>query len=154
MIVGHLAAGYLAARGLAAVGAPAVFAGLLIGSVLPDIDMLWFFFIDGQQTHHHDYITHRPVVWAIALALAAVIQRPFFVGLGMGGLLHLALDSIVGKVAWAWPFSNVAKPLVEVPATQSHWVLSFLFHWTFAVEIALCVIALVLFFQRRRSSSF
>lgn len=151
MIVGHLAAGYLAARAFAAVGAKVIFPGLIVGSVLPDVDMLWFFFVDDQQTHHHDYLTHRPAVWAAVVLLASLAKAPFLIGLGLGGLLHLALDSIAGKVAWAWPFSDAAHPLVIVPATQSHWILSFLTHWTFAAELALCFIALLLLLQRNRS---
>ncbi|WP_299550197.1 metal-dependent hydrolase [uncultured Tateyamaria sp.] len=151
MIVGHLAAGYLAARAFAALGATAVFSGVIVGSVIPDVDILWFFLVDGQQTHHHDYLTHRPLVWAVVLLIGVTIRRSVVVGLGLGALLHLALDSIAGKVAWAWPVLDEATPLVIVPATQAHWVLSFLLHWTFAVEIALCIAALLLFASARRT---
>ncbi|MEO0745665.1 MAG: metal-dependent hydrolase [Pseudomonadota bacterium] len=149
MIVGHLAAGYLAARGLAAIGAGALFGGMLIGSVLPDIDMLWFALVDQGRVHHHDYLTHRPVVWAGLLCVGLALRRASVIGVALGALLHLALDSIAGKIAWAWPISDAATPLVIVPATQAHWLLSFIFHWTFALELALCALALALFVRTR-----
>ncbi|MEL6887211.1 MAG: metal-dependent hydrolase [Pseudomonadota bacterium] len=152
MIVGHLAAGYLAARGLAVVGAAALFGGVLIGSVLPDIDMLWFALVDQGRVHHHNYLTHRPVIWAGLLCVGLLLRRTSVTGVALGALLHLALDSIAGKIAWAWPVSEVAAPLVVVPATQAHWVMSFIFHWTFAMELALCALALGVFVRTRHRS--
>jgi len=53
----------------------------------------------------------------------------------------MALDSIAGSIAWGWPLSAAAYPLVVVHPTHGHWILSFLNHWTFKVEIALTLIA-------------
>ncbi|MFL4470430.1 metal-dependent hydrolase [Tateyamaria armeniaca] len=145
MIIGHIAAGYLAARGMSAAGAGVLFAGIIVGSVLPDLDMLWFLLVDQGQVHHHNYVTHRPALWAAVLFVATMSRLPTVAGVAIGALLHLLLDSIVGKIAWGWPVWDVAVPLVVVPATHDNWVLSFLFHWTFAVEWALCAVALVLF---------
>ena len=142
MIIGHLPAGYLAARGASALGAPQLYWGLIAGSIAPDLDMLWFFFVDGGTVHHHTYLTHRPIMWVGVLAMGLVLRRNFLTGMGLGGLLHLALDTIVGRVMWFWPLSDTGVTLVEVPATQSHWLLSFMVHWTFAVELALVVVAL------------
>ena len=149
MIVGHLAAGYLAARGLAGIGAGALFGGVLIGSVLSDIDMLWFALVDQGRVQHHDDLTHRPVVWAGLLCVGLALRRASVTGVALGALLHLALVSIAVKIAWAWPVSDPATPLVIVPATQAHWLLSFIFHWTFAMELVLCALALGLFVRTR-----
>ena len=38
----------------------------LMGAVmglLPDLDMLWFYFVDHKQFHHHVYVPHWPIVW-------------------------------------------------------------------------------------------
>ena len=56
-----------------------------------------------------------------------------------------------GAIAWGWRLSNAAHPLGVVPATQNHWVLSFVLHWTFLVVIGLCLLAAIVFRTQRRS---
>ncbi|MBO9472664.1 metal-dependent hydrolase [Shimia sp. R10_1] len=146
MFIGHLPAGYLFAKSpVVARASRTVFWGVLLGSVVPDLDMLWFYLVDQGSTHHHDYLTHRPILWAAVLLIGALFKAGFLIGLGAGGLLHLALDSIAGKVTWGWPFSEVSMTLVTVQATHDHWIKSFLSHWTFKVELALVAIALIVF---------
>lgn len=125
--------------------------GVLIGSVAPDLDIMWFYFVDGGTIHHHEYLTHRPIFWTLLLVIVGFFRLPFLQGLGVGGLVHMLLDSIVGRITWAWPLSSKTFTLVEVPATQSHWILSFLTHWTFVVEIAITLCAIVVFVYSRRS---
>ena len=143
MIIGHLPAGYLAALGARRFWpAQGLFAGILIGAVLPDIDMLWFFLVDDKGHHHHSYLTHRPALWALLLAAGLFVRKhPILIGLGLGGLLHVALDTTLGQIAWAWPFSDTSSPLIVVQPTHSHWLGSFMAHWTFQIEIALWGIA-------------
>lgn len=148
MMIGHLPAGYLAARAIQANGASqAMFLGVILGSIAPDFDMLWFHFVDHGTVHHHYYLTHRPIVWLAVLLVGLVFRQALISGIGLGGLLHLALDSIVGKIAWLWPYSDQTTTLVEVQPTHSHWILSFLFHWTFMAEIAITLMAAVLFWR-------
>lgn len=154
MFIAHLPAAYLALRATRTAQYRPFSTAFLVGGVLPDIDMLWFHLLDGRQTHHHDYLTHRPMLWLALVLISALLLRGRLrwvgVGLGAGGLLHLALDSIAGRIAWLWPFSDAAAPLVTVPASHSWWVYSFLTHWTFAVEVLLCLVALVLFVTAHR----
>jgi inner membrane protein len=49
---------------------------------------------------------------------------------------HLILDTIVGKIEWLYPFSNIAISLFEVPNVYGFWIYNFIFHWTFLLEIA------------------
>ena len=150
MIIGHLPAGYLVARLATALGAPSLFWGLMSGSIAPDFDMLRFYQTDNQATHYHDYVTHRPVIWLGIFGLGCLVRQAFVLGLGLGGVLLLVLDSIAGKVAWLWPFSDGTTTLVIVPATQDHWVLSFLVHWTFGVEIVITCIAIFMWAKPRK----
>ena len=60
------------------------------------------------------------------------------------------LDSVAGSVRWLAPFSDRETTLVEVPATHALWIVSFVTHWTFAVEIGLVVAAVVVWALRRR----
>ncbi len=156
MITAHLPAGYLLAtagnaRGLTALGA------CLLGSIFPDLDLIWFYLIDNRQFHHHLYWVHIPGFW---LPLAATLygtaylagQRiPAPVGWFLCGIvLHIALDSIAGGVAWLWPFSDTVYTMVTVPASQPHWLLSFLLHWTFTLELLIWAAFGMLWFSKRR----
>ena len=158
MFIGHLPGAYLFFRTATPKLSPAVFAAAMIGAVAPDIDMLWFYFVDDRGHHHHEYLTHRPIIWLGFLILGLILRNWFdraggvIAGFGAGGLVHMALDSIVGRVSWAWPFSDAAYPLVTVQATHSHWILSFLNHWTFLVEIAVTMLAAIVFWRRQRKT--
>ncbi len=148
MFIGHLPGAYLIFRATTPNLGKLAFGAAMLGAVAPDIDMLWFYLVDNRGHHHHSYLTHRPIIWAGFLLCGALLRiwatragtaLAFF---GAGGLVHMVLDSITGEVAWLWPFSSVTHPLVAVQATHSHWILSFLNHWTFKVEIVITVIAL------------
>ncbi len=151
MIVGHLPAGYLAACTLERSWArdTVIWWALLAGTVLPDLDMVWFVFVDHGAVHHHTYITHAPALWAAILLIGLTLSIRVLFGLGLGGLIHLALGSIAGAVRWGFGDVSWQGPLVEVPASQSHWVLSFLLLWTFGFEVLICCVAAVVFWRRR-----
>lgn len=156
MLTAHLPSGYVLARH--APPGHGVIPAALIGAVLPDIDMLWFHLIDQGQVNHHRYWTHVPLFWAAIAALVlplvwrSAARAPalaFFAGL----LLHLFLDSINGGILWGAPFSTQLFHLVTVPPTHGHWVISFLLHWTFALELAIWVWAAWLFRRSRPLSA-
>ena len=150
MIIGHFPAGYLAAVGASRRWpARTLFLGVLVGSVLPDIDMLRFFFLDEGAWHHHAYFTHRPILWVAVLVLGAVTRKRLIISLGLGGLLHMLLDTFLGKMAWGWPLTDAASPFIVVQPTHSHWLFSFMAHWTFLAEVALVILAAIVFLHRR-----
>lgn len=125
----------------------------LLGAVAPDIDMIFFYLIDGGAVHHHRYWTHIPFFWLATAAIALpVLARTRYltacVAFFSAVFLHLSLDSIAGSIMWLYPFSDRPLELVMVPPTRSHWVWSFVFHWTFAFEIAIWVAALALWVTR------
>ncbi|MGB1234534.1 MAG: metal-dependent hydrolase [Planktomarina sp.] len=150
MFIGHLPAGYL---GLVITSphtpwAKPIIAATLLGSIAPDLDMLWFTFIDST-IHHHHLITHRPFTWILTLLLGLTFRSKLICAFAIGALLHCTLDTIAGSVMWLWPINDAAFHLVTVQATHSHWALSFLNHWTFKVEIALTLLATIIFILRR-----
>jgi hypothetical protein len=152
MLTAHLPSGYVLARALPSVrwGQPAA----LLGAVFPDFDMFWFYLVDDRAVHHHRYWVHVPLFWAVAAAVALpLLWRTAWRGAALvflaAILLHLLLDSIGGGILWGAPFSDHLFALVEVPATQSHWVWSFVLHWTFLPEIAIWLAAAVLLVRRR-----
>ena len=145
MFIAHLPAAYVALKATPLKPTPIAFAVFLAGSVAPDLDLAYFYLLDGQQHHHHGYLTHRPAFWIALLLIGLAMSHSRFraatTALSAGALLHLLLDSIVAQISWLWPLSDWSAPVVSVPATHEFWVLSFLTHWTFKIEIVICLIA-------------
>ena len=151
MFLAHLPAGYLMARRLAPRLAPdatstrRLMAVCLVASVLPDIDLLYFYLIDGRQTLHHDYWTHIPAFWLLATGTAVDLFRLARVpvpwaavaGLLAGVFLHLALDTVTGGIAWLYPYDQARLVLVTVPARFDWWVWNFVLHWSVLFELAI-----------------
>ncbi|MEM8593156.1 MAG: metal-dependent hydrolase, partial [Pseudomonadota bacterium] len=73
MILAHLPAGYILGRALKP--APYVMPAALIGSMLPDFDLIFFYLIDDRAIHHHRYWVHIPGFWVI-LALIVLPISP------------------------------------------------------------------------------
>lgn len=151
MILAHLPSGYLLGRAAGGGRDRAILIAALIGSVAPDLDMFWFWLVDGGQTHHHRFWPHIPLICAAiaaaALALVAMTARRWlapaaaFFGAVM---MHICLDTLSGDIMWGWPVSDRLFSLVTVPATRAHWLLSFLTHWTMLVELAIIAAAALL----------
>ena len=153
VIIGHIPAGYLVAALLQrhvrkwGVNRSQVLIASLAGSVAPDTDLLWFYLIDNRQYHHHTYWPHYPIVWGGIFAAsvicnrASIFSRPSFLLLifATAGLIHMALDSIVGDIWWFAPWLDKPYSLFTVPARFKFWWLNFILHWSFILEIALCL---------------
>lgn len=128
MLIAHLPAGYLLGRfaqksqnskSFALMG-PAV-----LGNTAPDIDMLYFHFIDGRRTPHHDYFTHWPLFWlavGVSLLAGTYMFRRRSVKLALlfftGTMIHMIMDSVAAPIHWLAPFSDLTIELVAVPATN------------------------------------
>jgi len=151
MLLAHLPAGYVLARRLAPrLGreprrARRLAALCLVASVLPDIDLFYFYLIDGRQTLHHDYWTHIPAFWLLATGTAVALFRiarapvPWaaVAALLAGVFLHLSLDTVTGGIAWLYPYRVERFVLVDVSPRFDWWVWNFVLHWSFALEIAI-----------------
>lgn len=147
MLIAHLPSGYILGTFMRRQwpGSPAIVGAAMVGSVIPDIDMLYFHFIDGGRTHHHSYMTHWPLFWAAAGALSLLFvswrARSYLAATAAffaAAMLHMVLDTLASPILWLMPFDRRAFELVTVPADFSNWVLSFLLHWTFACELLIC----------------
>jgi inner membrane protein len=162
MFIAHIPAGYLASN-LIAQKQTNRFRLLAFGigcSILPDLDLLWFYLVDNRQTAHHAYIFHWPLFWC-ALALAAWffswttkkawMQTYILVGL-VCLTLHMFLDSFAAEIYWLKPFSDMHLNVVEVPARYGWWVWNFVFHWTFAAELAICLAAAAALVRKRNAA--
>lgn len=154
MFIAHLPAGYLLTKRIQQKIHETKYLWIgLSASVLPDIDMLYFYFVDNRQKLHHEYWTHLPMFWLLLWAMIAignlyfksrtvtVVSLIFFSNI----FLHLVLDTLVGGISWLYPWSSQSFSLVTVPATHAFWVLSFMMHWSFLVELAIIVWVIVTF---------
>jgi inner membrane protein len=179
MFIGHIPAGYLLTRAMwptlhrhtptESDWKPFLYAGL-VGSLLPDSDMFYFYVIDHQQHLHHSYWTHMPIFWTVIGLLALIFivvsnQKRFLPYLAVGEaciFLHLFLDTIVGKVRWLYPISSRDFFLFKVPAVHGWYVWNFFLHWTFLFEIFAWIAAIYVYLlcplateeQRSQSVSF
>ncbi len=164
MFIAHIPSGYVLSsiliervRNLPAAPAAVITSGM-VGALAPDFDMAYFYLVDHHQTHHHKYFTHWPIVWLILLGASAVWLRlsqgskaPFlWLVFCSGCMLHLVLDSLVGDIWWLAPFNDRPFAMFAVPAVFDPWWLNFILHWSFAVELAICIWALLVY--RRRLS--
>ena len=129
--------------------------GAVFGA-LPDVDMLWFYLVDQRQFHHHVYFTHWPIVWLLVSMVAGVAwgvwRKPwtaYAVLLGVAGMSHMVLDSVVGDIGWLKPWHDQLYAMFVVTNRYSPWQLNFIIHWSFALELALLALSV---WQWRRMS--
>lgn len=159
MIIAHAPSGYILATSImrriasAPVTVKAVVAAGVIGALAPDFDMAYFHLIDNRQTHHHKYISHWPILW-LALTVVSALwfshakqSRAAALSLVfcLGAVLHVLLDSFVGDIWWFAPFLDQPYAMFTVPARFKPWWLNFILHWSFAVELAICIWALLIY---------
>ena len=155
MLTAHLPSGYIVAR-LVRRPVPYLMPAALIGANFPDLDMIWFHLVAHRAVHHHMYWPHIPLIWVfIAAVILPALRSLGYLSTGLvffgTVFLHLALDTIVGGILWGYPASDALLTLVVIPPTYSNWVLSFVLHWTFLLEIALWAMAIWFWSRRARS---
>ena len=155
MITAHIPSGYVLARTAGWSGG--VMAAAIIGATFPDLDLIWFYFIDDRKFHHHLYWVHAPAfAFVMSLLLFAAVQRllpqfkPHAVAFGVGWGLHVLLDAPVGEIMWLWPRKNELFVPIAVPSRHDFWVWNFVLHWSFVFELAVWAIAAALLIKRLR----
>lgn len=164
MLIGHAPSGYIIASLLLrkfsgrSISPAFFYVAGIIGALAPDLDMLFFYFVDHRQHHHHTYFPHFPLLWLSLLSVSVVwlclAKKSKFAALAfifcLGGFIHMVLDTIVGDIWWFAPFIDRPFALFNVPALYKPWWLNFIFHWSFALELSLWLWAIVVY--RRHSS--
>ena len=166
MFIAHLPSGYIFAKAVLAklkkIPSRTVILTMMVGAIFPDIDLFYFFFIDHQQVHHHKYFLHWPIVWislflcsAIVWKLTAYQSQKLLLSMLFfaAAILHVILDSLVGDIWWFAPFIDQAYALFKVEAHYQPWWLNFLLHWSFWVEVVICMIAGMVYFKTKSTNS-
>jgi len=160
MFIAHLPAGYLLTRWLQRPLSTNKFLWLgLVASIFPDIDLLYFYFVNHSQ-NHHNFFTHLPIFWLTLWGIILIINiflknRSLFIGstiIFANILLHLLLDTFVAGIPWLYPFESTNLALVTIPSAFPFWVENFVFHWTFLVELAITIWAIFIFFKHSTRS--
>lgn len=164
MFIAHLPAGYILANKLynkfssALISKKLFFIAILCGAIFPDLDLFYFYFIDARAVHHHYYFFHWPLPFLCIGLISVLIYfntklikiKKFALVCALfclAVMLHIVLDTFVGDIWWFMPFIDQSYALFHVPAVQSHWILNFVFHWSFIVEIMICLYSLRLFLR-------
>jgi len=162
MLIAHLPSGYILGRVWPgrADAAKVTLIAAMVGSVMSDVDMLYFHLINGGRTHHHEYPTHWPLLWfagGVLGVLMAAWLRPRWVApvsaFFAAAMIHMVMDSIAAPMGWLRPFGEGQLELVRVPAAYGHWIISFMLHWTFALELAICGVALIMLVRSSRATT-
>lgn len=146
MFVAHLPAGYILgnklARGSNAAHNKLLLIFTMIGSIAPDLDLIYFYTLDNRMHSHHEYFSHMPIFWlGIGLLGGLLFKYPraaiSLFGLGLGGVLHCILDTAVGGIYWMIPFDDSITRFSHVPKRYDFWVFNFIFHWYFLFELVI-----------------
>ncbi len=160
MIIAHLPSGYLLGRSLPK--APLLLPAALVGSVFPDISLIWYYFIDDRAYHTQEYWVHIPMFWLmVAVVTLPLVSRfarkylPAAITFFLGTLLHCCLDTFDGYIMWLWPFTDKAFTIFPFEITRhwGNWILNSIFRWIFLVEVIICCVALIAWLRRNRHKS-
>lgn len=182
MIIAHLPTGYILGSYLQNMELETerkqrILQVALVGSVLPDLDMLYWFWVDRSLDHHLFY-THIPAVYCLLIPIF-VLCRQFkqtrFIGnllltLWLALLSHAILDTVVSGILWTFPFTGIdASHLIhlvdkeQIPKVVNPyhvyvdvmglklegWVLNLMLHWSALIEYVLCGVAFTLYTKRK-----
>lgn len=156
MLIAHIPAGYITTRYYNRIAGENIsFSryGLLF-SIWPDFDLLYFYLVDKKATFHHLYFTHIPLSVVIAFVFIVPIylldksKKLFKIYLLflISWFLHLILDTLTGGIAWLYPLKSSVIKLIEIPSQHSNWIVNFVFHWSFLIEISITAWAVILLF--------
>jgi LexA-binding, inner membrane-associated putative hydrolase len=161
MFIAHMPAGYLVGSAVVrrwpGTLTPTAWTAILLGSVAPDLDLLYFYLVSDGSINHHVYPPHVPIVWLLTSITVGLClwraPRRWHVVWAMfcaGWLLHLVLDTVAGHIWWLWPWVTTPYVLVVVPRRFDLWWLNFLTHPSVLVELVISTWA-VLHWRQRRS---
>ena len=156
MLIAHMASGYVVAKAFKQEKKPIIISSMIF-SVLPDLGLLYFYLFDSSIIHRH-FFPHLPVVMVSTLLITLPLYplkffeklRIYYLLFFTNWFVHLVLDTFTERIFWLYPLSNHGFQLIEVPAVYSHWIVSFILHWSFVVELAIVALALILFFRARK----
>lgn len=164
MFIAHLPSGYILSKLLEKkfkhnlLSKKVFFIVVMMGAVFPDIDLFYFYLFDNRSVHHHKYFLHWFSFWIpIFLISYFCFKRSVYASqfalmtmlFSGAALLHICLDTFVGDVWLFAPFIDRAYVFFEVTSRYQPWWLNFILHWSFVVELLICLIAIWMYWKDR-----
>ena len=155
MITAHLPSGYVLSH--MAGWQKSVAVAAIVGAGFPDIDLLWYFYVDNTSIHHHRYWVHAPAFALGAGALLVLALHPFAprlravgIAFAAGWFLHICLDGLVGEIMWLWPINDTLYAMIDQPPSGGQLVSARLLQWSFFLELPIWASAIYFFFSKGR----
>lgn len=158
MLIAHGPLGYLLAHTSKRYWQPLVakpqhkliFWAAAIGGIFPDIDLLYFYFIDSTVSHRQ-LLTHSFLVYGVVLLLAGLWLRflPYFktvvVGLlffTLGAISHVCADMFIGMAAGLAPISDTIFGLISIPWYRDSIFMQYNLATNFTAELVIIMLAI------------
>lgn len=165
MFIAHLPSGYILAKALyvklhsTGIHVKSFFTAIMLGAIFPDFDLFYFYLIDQRSTHHHQYFPHWFSFWITTFLIAFYffkhLKSKFSLLICLfcsGAILHIFLDVFVGDVWLFAPFIDQPYAFFEVTPRYQPWWLNFIWHWSFLIEVLICISAVIVYFKRPKES--
>lgn len=169
MFLAHLPSGYIAAKFfekkfLNNISKKWLYFWVLLGSIAPDLDIFYFYFIDHKQHNHHSYWSHYPILWFPLLIICYFLYQSkklkhhqntllYATLFSFMGCVHLILDSIGGGIWWLAPFKNKAYSIFSTNGQYDIWWFYLIFSKVFIIELLITAFALFLWRKDKRITS-
>ena len=170
MFFAHIPAGYLLSQGLLNIRAAQrltpntqrkLLATGLVASVLPDLDLVYFYLEACCRGGHRVLPSHWPMLWlgvALLVTLVAWIARRkdwlwYNLFLLANVQLHFLLDTVAGPIRWFHPFDPSYFTWIYVERKPGWWVWSYLTHISMIIELSIVVAACLYWWCARKAQA-
>ena len=149
MLIAHGPSGYIVSKIVKRKSNASFVVCSLIFSLWPDLDLIYYYIFDKAKTFHHTYFPHLPIVlfacFIVTIPLINTVHfkhlKEYYIIFFANWALHLILDTFTGGILWLYPFSSKLFALFVIPPTSPNWVVSFILHWSFLIELAIVLSA-------------
>lgn len=165
MIIAHAPIGYLLAyttqrwwnRSLTKTQQLWVYIVSAVAGAFPDIDLIYFYFIDSQVSHRQ-LLTHSFVPYLIILLVGALLYRfnktryagVLTLWLAVGAFSHLFADMLIGQADIFAPFNSGLYGLVSFAWYRNSIFMHYSFVTNFLAEFILIALAALTFTPHKR----
>ncbi|MFA6304747.1 MAG: metal-dependent hydrolase [Patescibacteria group bacterium] len=155
MLIGHLPAGYFLTRWLIKknrLPISKLWLGLgLLGSVLPDFDIIYPILFKNSIGSHRYFFTYIPLFWLVLVLIGWLFYKIYkkswlkysTIIIFANVFLHLFLDTAFVGVRWLWPFYDGLIGVYNVGFTGGFLVDNYFHHWYWYLEIVIWLLAIV-----------
>lgn len=161
MLIAHAPTGYIVSKTLNKKSKTNFVVFSLIFSLWPDLDLFYYYFFDKAVAFHHTYFTHLPIVMFISFFITLPLTyisslrniKPYYYLFFINWALHLVLDTFTGGILWLYPFSQYMFLFIKIPPISQNWIISFIFHWSFILELIIVIWSVILLYEEVKNEN-